>query len=185
MVSIIPELHIDPTKLTNWQRAVKTKAIFAAKTQWVVPDIHVMSKLVLETLEGQQKMDLTKVLCMGLTSADIWQMAESALFEKYSVTGLTDDGWMYCEPKKDNSVSFWQIEDFTGKGMRYARVKALTGAEVHPDIKNPNYVEYLQFGEVGDYLLKDTTNPENVWIVKKTFFEQTYSTELSETDPDA
>jgi len=44
--------------------------------------------------------------------------------------------------------------------------------------------EFLHYGEEGDYVLQSTTDPADVWIVKRELFEATYDFATRALGPD-
>lgn len=179
MLRVLNTLHIDTSTLT-WKQATKTKAIFARPVNTLVNDIHFFSKLNLITYEGTQAIQEGSMVCTGLSKTDPWQQSPKKLLDKYTVTDVTPDGWLYCEPKLDNLVNCCQVvQEFfiTPEASQnydpYFQIYTKWGSEVYPDGPEGGK-KYLQNGELGDYICQSIVDPADVWIVKKKFFDSTY-----------
>jgi len=182
MLRVLQPLNIDTSTLA-WKQATKTKAIFARPVNTLVNDIHFFSKLNLITYEGSQAIKEGSIICTGLSKTDPWQQSPKKLLDKYVVTDITPDGWLYCEPKPDNLVNFCQIDttffppkwcdatQSTYDADPYFQIYAKWGSEVFPDGVNK---KYIQSGELNDYICQSIVDPADVWIVKKKFFDATY-----------
>lgn len=171
----IPFVQIDEAKL---KMASKTKGIFAHPVVTLFNDVYITSKLSLITQEGPQPIKDGSILCTGLSKTDPWQQSAKKLLDKYTVTDITPDGWMYCEPKPDNTIKCFQVtqeslpqneEDFEDHTV--FQIYAQWGDKVEP---TPGEVKYIQLGEVGDYVCQSVSDPTDTWIVKQSFFNATY-----------
>jgi hypothetical protein len=181
----IPRIIIQ--RIPVWQEATKTKAIFAQYVHTLIRDVGLVDKLKLQTLEGPQALDPDAMICTGLSKTDPWQQSRDKLFAEYSITNVTPDGWLYCEPKPDNVINCHQVNgtepllggsdpDFVSQDS--FKIHAKYGMKVEPF---PGEVAYLQHGNIDDYICQSQSDPDDVWIVKKKFFENTYDL-ISKTD---
>jgi len=74
---------------------------------------------------------------------------------------------MVCEPRPDNAVECVQITGtiISHSGEHY--LKALWG-------EDRNGVKAQRFAE-GDYICRNRTDKNDVWVVRRKFFENTYT----------
>lgn len=153
--------------ITDWKIAKKTQAIRAKPLVSIVVDKSVLNKLLVTTLEANEKLGDGAVACVG-GAGDIWQQMPKKLLAKYDVTGIDPDGWMICEPKPDNSVECiqWKSQIITHSGEHY--VKAQWGEEFR------TYGPCQRFSE-GDYICRNREDKDDVWVVRKKLFENTYT----------
>jgi hypothetical protein len=159
---------LDSSTITDWSVAKKVKPIRAKALVNVLIDQSVLNKLLLTTLEGQQSLGDGSMICVG-EAGDIWQQMSKKLLAKYDVTAVDKDGWMVCEPRPDNAVECCQITGTinTLTGEHY--LKALWGEEI------PNLGKNLQAFVVGDYICRNRQEKTDVWVVRRKFFENTYT----------
>ena len=154
--------------ISDWKIAKKVKSIKAKPLVSIVVDKSVLSKLVVNTLEGMEPLgNGAGIICIG-DAGDIWQQTSITLLKKYTIVSIDNEGWMMCEPKPDNSVEFiqWKSCIITHSGEHY--VKALWGEEFR------TYGPCQRFGE-GDYICRNIADTSDVWVVRKKLFENTYS----------
>lgn len=154
-------------KNLDFSTATKTKPIKAKHLSCVMSDRNVLTKFLLDTLEGRQnlKEDGNTVICLG-EGGDVWQQATKKLLQKYTVTSITEDGWLVCEPKPENEVWATQYNG-ESRGDGKFSIFAQWGEKTESG-------QYVQVGEVGDYILRSKTDPNDYWLVRKSFFESTY-----------
>lgn len=88
----------------------------------------------------------------------------SKLLQKYTVVDITEDGWLVCEPKPENEV--WATEYIEGEGK--FSIFAQWGEKMADG-------QYIQTGDVGDYILRSKTDPNDYWIVRKSLFDSIYN----------
>jgi hypothetical protein len=167
MMQVIAPVRIETDKITEWQEATKVQGIFAAPVPSIIRDTYLIPKLTVQTLEGPQHLDYDGVLCTGLNKSDPWQMSRADLFNKYTVEGVTHDGWMSCVPIPGNTVKVYK------PGVKYFQIECLSGTKIHPT-GDPKVFIYIQSGGEEDYILQDKTNPAHVWIVNGAIFNQTH-----------
>lgn len=105
------------------------------------------------------------------------------LIAKYNVTAIDTEGWMVCEPKPDNSVNCFEVpDDFFNKDFTKSYpydsaynlgdfcIEALWGETNHP-----TFGKNVQWGDKGDFICQNRNDPNDVWVVRKKFFENTYT----------
>ena len=170
-------MRIQIQDITTWSQAVKTKPIKAKHLSAVIPDQSIKSKFLLDTIEGKEPMGENVVICIG-GSFDAWQQTPEKLFGKYDVTGMTKDGWMDCVPKPDVEVDCMQVtRDFINvlcdNGVAegwYGKfsIIGLWGATVGEETN-------VQSGVQGDYICRSQSDPNDIWIVHQSIFENTYT----------
>jgi len=158
---------LDANTITNWMIAKKTKNIRAKPSISILIDKSVLSKFLITTLEANESIEDGSIICLG-EAGDIWQQTPKKLLSKYNVTTIDNDGWMVCEPRPDNSIECFQWNDDIHTGFKKHYVKALLGR------KSGKYTNCQLFGK-GDYICRNRTDHNDVWVVQKTFFENTYS----------
>lgn len=173
-------MRIEPSKISNWSKATKTKPVKAKHLSSLLIDKTVVNKFLVDTLEGNEPLGNDVVICIG-ESGDVWQQTPKKLLQKYSVTSIDSDGWMGCDPKPENLVDCVKIENFVGlpfavappdEGMYKAYdfyIIGLWGATVE------GFGKCVQWGDSGDYVCRNQTDHNDVWIVKKKIFDNTYS----------
>jgi hypothetical protein len=151
-----------------WQVATKTKPLRAKPLVNLLVDRSVLSKFLVDTLEGKEPLKDGAVICIG-QSNDAWQQMPSKLLAKYNVTAIDDEGWMICEPRPDNAVDCTQIS----KDQI---------SDTEPTYIIGNYGETLADGTLnaqlltaGDYICRDRKDPTDQWVVRRKIFENTYS----------
>ncbi len=149
--------------------ATKTKPIRAKHISCLLVDKSVLTKFLIEALEGKEPLSGNSVICLG-DAGDIWQQAPNKLLGKYSVSEITEDGWMVCQPKDGNECLVYKSipsYDESSLGFSivglYGEARELDGQKVH-----------LQFGLHGDYILGSKEDKNDRWIVRASLFEQTY-----------
>lgn len=166
--------------IQDWKIASKTKSIKAKPLVCLMADKSVLSKFLVDTLEGKEPLGEGSIICLG-EAGDIWQQHPSKLLKKYTVVGFDDAGWMLCDPKPDNEVECVEI----GFGIQDTK----DGADIWITDKEQFFI-IAQWGEerqlldeiiqiqkcdIGDYICRDINDKSDVWIVKRKFFENTYN----------
>ena len=163
VLSFPAEQRIKASKIAS-----KTKQMLFKHMSSVVsePD-EFMRHFMMGTLEGSQQLDSGSIVCIGLEAKDMWQQDPNKLFAKYNVIGVRESGWFIAEPKADNAVYAVQIieESFA--------IEAQWGTEIDGTM--------YQFGHCYDYLLQNTGDLDDRWIVQEDFFKRTY--EFVSQDP--
>jgi len=149
----------------SWNVAKKTKAIRAKPLISIMVDRTVLSKFLVDTLEGKEPLGDGVVICIG-DSNDAWQQMPNKLLAKYDVSAIDNDGWMICEPKPDNAVDCFEVRS-TDDGDTEFFVIGQWGEDSD---EGPR-----QFGTIGDFVCRNRTDPTDVWIVRRKIFLNTYN----------
>jgi hypothetical protein len=141
----------------------KTKPIRAKHIKHLISDQSVLSKFLVATLEGNEELGEDVMICIG-EDGDAWQQTPKKLFQKYNVTGIDKDGWLFCEPKPDVEVNCCQIdvENFFIFG-HWGETRSVGGVD-----------HKVQYGVKGDYVLQSQTDLTDFWIVRQRLFKATY-----------
>ena len=152
------------TPSITWQSAEKSATIHAMSSQVLLGSSSVLAdKLLLNTLEGNQQIG-NSMICLGATG-DVWQQAPRKLLEKYTVTDVTVDGWLVCTSIPGVLSDVSEVLD-QENGNQDVYIPAQWGQDT-PEGK-------IQMGKVGDFILRDPNNHDDVWIVARKFFLNTY-----------
>jgi hypothetical protein len=149
------------TNTLSWNIAKKTKAIKAKPIISLLVDKSVLSKFLIDTLEGKEAVGDGAIICIG-ESNDIWQQMPTKLLAKYNVTAIDNDGWMVCEPKPDNSV---ECSEYLGEEPFY--IICNWGEKTDEGL--------IQKGEKGDFICRNREEHGDVWIVRRKIFLNTYN----------
>ena len=149
-----------------WGVAKKTKNIKAKPLISIMVDRSVLSKFLVDTLEGKEPLGDGAIICIG-DSNDVWQQMPKKLLQKYNVIEIDNDGWMVCKPKSDNSVNCWEFTEDMPSYEKEFHVKTLWGEEIEGN--------FYQKGEKGDYICRSREDINDVWIVKRKIFINTYN----------
>ena len=172
--------------LTGWRLASKTATLRAKPLINLVVDRSVSSKFLVDTLEGQEPLGDGSVICIG-GAGDAWQQMPSKLLQKYDVTQIDTDGWMVCTPKPDNAVNCLEMTKealdaallvknlsvpFPDDRMYNMGSFAIEGQ--WGDVKYPQLGKKIQWGQTGDFICQNRTDPTDVWIVRRKLFLNTY-----------
>lgn len=158
-------MKIDINNITACGKAKKTKGLRARPMHHLI-EPEIANKVVLLTLDGLAKIDMGAWLCIGPTG-DVWQEPFDALEWKYDRVKIKD-GWHYYEPKPGNEVNCVKVTanmtEHRPSGLFY--ILAKWGEEGEDGLR--------QYGVVGDYILQNPTDINDVWVVKEKVFENTY-----------
>lgn len=173
-------MRIDIKFIPKWDVARKSKGLKAKHVANIFPDASITDKILITTLEGNQKVSENSVICIGDFN-DIWQQSVKKLLAKYDVVDIDENGWLICIPKSsgNNAVYCFEItQDF---------VDSLLSPDIHPNRQQDgNYYIIGQYGEkhddglrqsciVGDFICQDLTNPDDTWVVMRKIFNNTYT----------
>ena len=156
-----------------WFTASKTKPIRAKLLTSVFADIACAEHFKIITLEGDESVGAPNLLCIG-EGGEPWQQTKKALLKKYTITDISDDGWMICTPKPENSVEFFVVtyediqEVLTSELFELSGIIGQWGAEVG-ELKN------VQFLSVGDTICRQPHDHSDQWVVRKALWESTYT----------
>lgn len=163
-------MRIDTTKITDWKIASKTRPIKAKPLINLLVDRTVISKFLVDTLEGREPLGDGVVICVG-EAGDTWQQMPKKLLQKYVVKEIDRDGWLVCEPLPDNAVDVVEVTgDLTTMGISSFKTFSIVGhyGQTVDEVAN------VQSGVQGDFICRSRTDPTDVWIVKRKLFLNTY-----------
>lgn len=169
-------MRIEPTKLTGWRIASKTRPIKAKPLVNLLVDRSVTNKFLVDTLEGREPLGDGVVICVG-EAGDTWQQMPKKLLAKYHVASIDPDGWMVCEPLPDNAVNVVEVDrDLIDATMRIYPNNGWFGTftiigQWGETIEGEQDV---QKGTEGDFICQNQTDPTDVWIVRRKLFLNTY-----------
>jgi hypothetical protein len=132
-----------------WFSAHKTKPLWAKE---------ITSNQTVVTLEGEISASVGDYLCKGV-SDDVWPQKAETLFQKYKATEDIDhEGWQKFIPKPETA--------------------GVLAVQIHHSFQVITSWGELK-GQPGDYIVKNELDkniayPEDVWIVAKNIFEESY-----------
>jgi hypothetical protein len=172
--------RIKTEEIKQWNVAKKTKSIKAKPLISIMVDKSVMSKFLVDTLEGKEPLGDGAIICIG-ESNDVWQQMPKKLLQKYDVTAIDNDGWMVCEPKPDNSVEAIEITEnlkeyidnvdtFIGDNEDFYIIGLWGEKTVLLDVPIQ-----IQRADIGDFICRNREDKTDVWIVKRKIFINTYN----------
>ncbi|MCK9458496.1 MAG: hypothetical protein M0R80_02485 [Proteobacteria bacterium] len=153
---------IDPSSL-SFKTAKKTKSLQAKPMRALLTDPRVITKFLLDTLEGTQMLKANSMVCLGPCN-DVWQQDNATLHKSYVPTHVDEEGWTTFEPKPEAIRDACYIE-LNETGEFY--IKALWGDRQADG-------SFRQTGHSGDYIVRNRDNPDDVWIVKGSVWNRTY-----------
>ena len=172
--------RIDVEKISNWSVAKKTKNIKAKPLISIMVDRSVLSKFLVDTLEGRESLGDGSIICLG-ESNDIWQQMPKKLLQKYNVVQIDNEGWMVCEPRPDNSVNCIEITeallpvidkvDLWISEEQFFIIGQWGESMALPD----SYSIDIQRADIGDFICQNREDKSDVWIVKRKIFTNTYN----------
>ena len=157
--------RLNTENISSWNLAKKTKPLRAKPLISILVDHTVLSKFLVDTLEGKEPLGDGAVICIG-DSNDAWQQMPNKLLAKYDVTTIDADGWMVCEPKPDNAVDAFEVRA-TEDGDTEFYIIGQWGEESD---EGPR-----QYGQQGDFVCRNRTDPTDVWVVRRKIFLNTYN----------
>lgn len=157
---------LDANTLTNWQVAKKVKSVRAKPIVSILVDKSILAKLLLTTLEANEPLGDGAVICIG-DAGDIWQQMPKKLLAKYTVTSIDPEGWMVCEPRPDNSIECFEMEGHIDSPTGEHYVKAGWG-ETFKGVTAQRFA-------VGDFICRNRTDHNDVWVVRRKLFLNTYT----------
>lgn len=129
-------------------------------------DRTVVSKFLVDTLEGKEPLGDGVVICVG-EAGDAWQQMPKKLLQKYVVKEIDKDGWMVCEPLPDNAVDCVEVtEVMLGFDTDFTIIGHF-GQTIDGESN-------IQTGTEGDFICRNQTDKTDVWVVKRKFFLNTY-----------
>lgn len=154
-------------KITNRfpKFARKVQPIRAKPLANLLVDRSILSKFLLDTLEGTAAIGDGVVICRG-DAGDVWQQIPSKLLKKYDVTDIDSEGWLICTPKPENSINIMEVTpDMAGNNGEFY-ILGNFGVQCDDGLR--------QYGEVGDYIGQNCDNPTDIWVIKRKIFQNTY-----------
>lgn len=157
-------MRINTQNIIVWNTAKKVKPITAINAGSIVNDSVISDKILLDTLEGHEGINLKNMICRG-EAGDVWQQTPKNLFKKYNVTNVDSNGWLVCEPKPDNEVRCFQVP--LGEPYEKFTIIGHYGEKIDGE-------DNVQSGTEGDFICQNTSDPTDVWIVKRELFNNTY-----------
>jgi len=154
-----------------WLRGKKTKGLKAKPLITLLVDRCVVNKFLIDTLEGEEPIDVANIFCIG-ESGDAWQQTSKALLKKYDITAIDEDGWMICLPKPENEVEFFEFRE-----ADHAKMSVTPGTWVIQGIwgKTIDGVEKLQQLADGDFVCRQPHDYADQWVVKRRLFVNSYT----------
>lgn len=158
-------LRLNVNGLSGWKIASKTRSIKAKPLINLLVDKTVVGKFLVDTLEGKEPLGDGVVICVG-EAGDAWQQMPNKLLAKYKVVSIDLDGWMICEPLPDNAVDIVEVTSAQCNSEGFSIV-GQWGATIDGE-KN------IQLGTAGDFICRNRTDQNDVWIVKRSLFLNTY-----------
>lgn len=155
----------DTASVPIWSVCQKTKPIKAKHVKSLLADPSITAKILVATLEGNEKLGVNAMICLG-EAGDIWQQTPKKLLGKYEVTSIDEEGWLVCTPKPEVDVNCKQMTGLDNYFIigQWGQKRNVDGREVE-----------VQYGEDGDYLLQSQSDATDFWIVKRSLFESTYA----------
>lgn len=168
----------------DWKVASKTQPIKAKPLITLLVDRTVTSKFLVDTLEGKEPLGDGVVICVG-GAGDAWQQMPKKLLAKYDVTAIDDNGWMICTPKPDNAVNCIEVTKLLLETPGQLCVAKPPDEEMYKmasfyvngqwgSADYPAFGKNVQWGDTGDFVCQNRTDPTDVWIVKRKLFLNTY-----------
>ena len=164
-------IKLTTTDIARWSVAKKTQPIKAKPLISVMVDRSVMSKFLVDTLEGREVLGDGALICIG-QAGDAWQQMPNKLLAKYEVTGIDADGWMACTPRPDNSINVVEVTD--------AMVRDQNGLPMSGEFYilglfgEPHEDGLRQVGKVGDFIGQNREDSSDVWVIRRKIYLNTY-----------
>ena len=159
--------HLIPSKNFSWSTAKKTQTIRAKPLINIMVDSSVMTKFLLDTLEGKEVLGDGTLVCLG-SAGDVWQQMPKKLLSKYDVSNVDKDGWLVCDPKPDNLINVFEVgSQHLGDQTNHSfYILGLFGEQCEDGLR--------QYGEVGDFIGQNREHPEDIWVIRRKIFLNTY-----------
>ena len=159
--------HLIPSKNFSWSTAKKTQTIRAKPLINIMVDSSVMTKFLLDTLEGKEVLGDGTLVCLG-AAGDVWQQMPKKLLSKYDVSNVDKYGWLVCDPKPDNLINVFEvgIQHLGDQTNHSFYILGLFGERCEDGLR--------QYGEVGDFIGQNREHPEDIWVIRRKIFLNTY-----------
>jgi hypothetical protein len=165
--------HLIPTVGATWTRATKVDGLKAKHMGALLTDNTVVSKFLIDTIEGEEPIEPTNMFCIGVTN-DAWQQPPRKLLRKYDVIDVTPDGWLVCVPKPDNRIDYFtltleHVSKFVDARMGDTFViQGIYGKTM------PGLGENMQELVIGDAICRQVNEFTDQWVVEKSLFARSY-----------
>ena len=161
------------TVAATWKRGKKTKGLRAKPMIALVADRSVANKFLIDTLEGEEPLDMGNIFCIG-EGGDAWQQTARALIKKYDIKDIDGNGWMHCEPKPENEVQFFEFTaamagTLDAKLGDQCVIQGIWGKDVD------GVGTKLQFIEIGDFVCRQPHEHADQWVVRRKLFLNSYT----------
>lgn len=155
------------TEHSDWLTGKKTKGLLAKSMSALFVDTFVIDKFLIDTLEGEEPIDIANMFCIGETR-DAWQQTPKALLTKYKVDFIDNSGWMHCSPKPENEVQFFEFTSDMAGAERWV-IQGIWGKTIRGLGKD------LQEIEVGDFVCRQPHDHTDQWVVRRKLFLNSYT----------
>lgn len=167
-----------PSNIDSWKKATKTKTVKAKHMQTLLCDDSMLTKLLLQTLEGQQMLKGGSMVCLGAID-EPWQQTPEKLLKQYAVTGIDANGWLICTPKPENQRDVYitdkELESFEARDLQAD--SPVCGFSIYGQWgERQADGRFLQFGKFGDVIARNQDDPSDVWIIARKLYDATYET---------
>lgn len=157
-------MRFEPSMVTEWKSVTKTKPIQAKPVSALFADQSILQNFRLVTPEGDESINSANMICVGGIEKETWQQTARKLLTKYTITGISETGWLTCTPIPGN------VEDAVEVVIQGGGEFSIVGLWGVPQPDGT----HLQFGKSGDMVLRSPSNHKDVWIVKRGLFDATY-----------
>lgn len=163
----------------------KVKPLRAKPIKSIINDPLIENAILINTLEGEQKIMENSMVCVG-ELGDVWQQKKEKLIQKYNIVNVDENDWLICEPKPENNVYCFQLtEDLLldneiRHSVSYRGFKDPTSFLVIGQWGKERWIDegrtkvYVQEGKLNDWICQNPTDPDDIWIVQKRIFDSTY-----------
>ncbi len=151
------------SQVANWATAKKTQSIQAKPVGGLIHST-ILSKILLDTLEGAAPIGENSFICMG-KNGDVWQQTQQSLHKKYYPVGVDNNGWVEFAPKPENSVQCFELvgSDVPEEGY----IIGAFGSKI-------DGFDNVQSFRRGDFVCRQIDNHADQWIVRRGFFLNSY-----------
>lgn len=164
---------LDVKKINQWKLCSKTKDILAKPLISLLVDKKVTNKFLLDTLEGEAALDQNSQVCIG-GAGDVWQQSAQHLLKKYDVINIDNDGWMVCRPKPGNKANCTEITQDLVDVLGEENEQGLFELFIIGSYGKTSPIGDQQSCKLGDFVLQNRENPDDMWIVDRSMFLNTY-----------
>lgn len=164
-----------PTDNLSWSVAKKTRPVRAKPMVNLLVSRDVMSKFLIDTLEGREPVSANALFCIG-ESNDAWQQTPEKLLAKYNVVNIDNEGWLMCEPKPENSVEFFEVTQsvLMQANLWDAYSTAQCGYVKGQWGETIGQTANLQRFSLGDFVARNRQDTSDQWVVRRKIWLNTY-----------